>query len=128
MLVEAGEGLFCGVVAAHSVDSGAGRCGRGAEINVAGGGGVVAPRGTEEKLAEVGGAAGNVAADEVGIHFFERGGGKDAAGENAIAKSGSEALDLRFEGLEHVDRRTIGDVAIGPGDVLPCRGAGGIEE
>src|ERR1700732_278308 len=122
------KGFFCGVVAAHAVDSGAGGRGGGAEINVAGGGGVMTPRRAEEKLAEIEGAAGDVAADEVGVHFFEGGGGKDAAGENAIAESGSEALDLRFECFEHVDGGTVGDVAVGPGGVLPCRGAGRIEE
>src|SRR5216684_9208134 len=69
--LQAGEGFSGGVVAAHAVDSGAGRRGGRAEVNVAGGRGVMPPRRAEEKLAGVGGAAGNVAADEVGVHFFE---------------------------------------------------------
>ncbi len=85
------------------------------------------PRRAEEKLAEVGGAAGDVTANEVGVHLFEGGGRKDAACENAVAESGSEALDLRFEGFEHVDGGTVGDVTVGPGGVLPCRRTRGIE-
>src|SRR6266849_3218650 len=106
--LQAGEGFIGGVVAAHAVDSGAGRRGGRAEVNVAGGRGVMPPRRAEEKLAEVGGAAGNVAADEVGVHLFESGGRKDAACENAVAESGSEALDLCLEGFEHVDGGTVG--------------------
>jgi len=58
-----GGGLFCGVVAAHAVDAAAWWCGRRADIKVADGGGVMAPGGAEEELAEIYGAAGDVAAD-----------------------------------------------------------------
>src|SRR5258705_13130526 len=58
-----GGGLFCGVVAAHAVDSAAWWRGGRADIEVADGGGVVAPGGAEEELAEIYGAAGDVAAD-----------------------------------------------------------------
>jgi len=49
-------------------------------------------------------------------------------GEDTIPEPRSETLDLRFEGFEHIDRGAVGDVAIGPSDVLPCWGTGGIEE
>ena len=88
----------------------------------------MAPGGTEKELAEIYGAAGDVAADQVRVHVLEGAWGKDAAGENAIAKAGGETLDLRFERIEHVDSGTVGDVAVGPCNVLPCRSARGIEE
>ena len=127
-LLQVREGALCSVVAAHAVDSGTGRRGRRAQVQALGGGGVVAPRGAEEELVQVEDAAGNVAADKVSVHRLESGGGKDAACEDTIAKAGCEAFDLRFDGVEHVDLGAVGDVAIGPSGVLPCRGAGGVEE
>src|SRR5882762_4696019 len=128
LMVRRGGGLFCGVVAAHAVDSAAWWCGRGTDVEVADGGGVVAPGGAEEELAEIYGAAGDVAADQVGVHFFQGARGKDAAGQDAIAEAGGETFDLRFDGWQHVDGGAVGYVAIGPGDVLPCWGASGIEK
>src|SRR6202035_2177800 len=100
----------------------------GADVDIANGSGVVAPGGAEEELAQVHGAAGNVAADEVGVHCFQCGGSENAAGEDAIAEARCEALDLQFESFKHVDRGTVGNVAVSPSDVLPCRGTGGVEE
>src|ERR1700732_4247596 len=88
----------------------------------------MAPRWTAEELGEVHGAAGDVAADQVRVHIFEGARRKNAAGENAIAEAGGEPLDLRFEGLQHIDIGAVGHVAIRPDNVLPCWGAGGIEE
>src|ERR1700736_1003750 len=127
-LLQVREGALYSVVAAHAVDSGAGRRGRRAQVQALGGGGVVAPRGAEEELVQVEDAAGNVAADKVSVHRLESGGGKDAACEDTIAKAGCEAFDLRFDGVEHVDLGAVGDVAIGPGGVLAYRGAGWIEK
>jgi hypothetical protein len=53
---------------------------------------------------------------------------KDPAGENTIAKAGGETFDLGFQGLQHVYVGTVGDVAVGPCNVLPCRSACGVEE
>jgi hypothetical protein len=58
-----GGGLFCGVVAAHAVDSAAWWRGGRADIEVADGGGVMAPSGAKKELVEIYGAAGDVAAD-----------------------------------------------------------------
>ena len=123
-----GGGLFCGVVAAHAVDSAAWWCGRGTDVEVADGGGVMAPGGAEKELAEIYGAAGDVATDQVGVHFFEVARGKDASSENAIAEAGGETLDLRFESLQHIDIGAVGHVTVRPCDVLPCWGASGIEK
>ena len=54
----------------------------------------MAPGGAEEELTEVHGAAGDIAANEVGVHFFQLGGRENAASEDAIAEAGSETLDL----------------------------------
>lgn len=88
----------------------------------------MAPGGTKEELTKVEDATGNVAADEVGVHGLKVRGSENAASENAIAKTRGEALDLRFEGVEHVHGGAVGNVAVGPGGVLPSRGARGIEE
>ena len=50
------------------------------------------------------------------------------AGEDGGAEASGEALDLGFEAVEHVFGGGVGDVAVGPGDVLTGGGAGGIEE
>ena len=122
------DGLFCGVVPAHAVDAGAWWRGGGADIDFARRRCVMAARGAEEELAEIYGAAADVAADQVRVHVLEGAWGKDAAGENAIAKAGGETFDLRFERVEHIDSGAVGDVTVGPCDVLPCRSARGIEE
>src|SRR5260370_37749665 len=97
-----------GVVAAHAVDSGAGRRGGRAEVNVAGGRGVMPPCRAEEKLAEVGGAAGNVTANEVGVHLFESGGRKDAGCQDAGAATRGEKLALRVRRVPPCGRGTGG--------------------
>ena len=74
------SGLFCGVVTAHAVDSASWRGGGGADVKITDWRGVVAAGGAEEKLAEIYGASGDVPADQVGVHFFESAGGKDATG------------------------------------------------
>ena len=88
----------------------------------------MAPRWAEKELAEVYCAAGDVAANQVGVHFFEGAWGKDATGQDAIVEAGRETLDLRFDGWEHIDGGTVGDVTVSPGDVLPCWGASRVEE
>ena len=86
--------MFRGVVAAHAVDSAAWGSGGGADVEVADRSCVVAPRWAEKELAEVCCAAGDVAANQVGVHFFEGAWGEDAGGQDAIAEAGGEAFDL----------------------------------
>ena len=88
----------------------------------------MAPGRAEEELAHVDGAAGDVAADKVRVHIFERARRKDAARENAIAKAGGETFDLGFEHWQHVYRGAVGHVAVSPSDVFARGSAGGIEE
>ncbi len=45
------------------------------------------------------------------------------AREDAIAKTGSESLDLRFNTLRHVDLAIEWNMAVCPKRVLPARGA-----
>ena len=126
--LQAGEGLFCGVVAAHAMDPCARRRGRGADIDFSVGSVVVAPGWAEEELAEVDGAARDVAADKVCVHIFEGAWRKNPASENAIAKAGGETFDLGFEHWQHVYRGAIGHVTVGPSNVFPRGSASGIEE
>jgi len=128
LFAEVAEGDAGGVGSAHAVDAAAGRSGRGAEVDAGRGGAVLVVGGAEEELAEVDGPTADVATDEVGVHGFEGGWGGDVAGEDAVAEAGGETLDLGLDAREHVFARAVGDVAVGPGDVLAGRGAGGIEE
>jgi hypothetical protein len=54
----------------------------------------VAPCRSKQKLANIHCATGDIASDEVGVHGFEICRGEHAAGQDALAESGSEALDL----------------------------------
>jgi hypothetical protein len=122
------EGRFSRVVAAHAMHAGAGRGGGGAEIDAGRAGGVGAQRGAQEELAEGERAAGDVAAEEVGVQGLKSGGRRDVTRQNAVAEAGGEALDLGLNARGHVLGRAVGDVAVGPEDVAAGRGAGGIEE
>ena len=116
------------MVAAHAVDTTAGRRGGRAKVEVGSGGAVLTGRGAEDKLSGRDGAAADVAADEVGVGSLEAGGRGDVASENGAGETGSEALDLGFEAREHVFGAAVRHVAVGPGDVLAGGRAGGIEE
>ena len=126
------EGGGGGVESAHAVDAAAGWGGGRAEVEVGCGGAVLAAGGAEEELAQVDRSAADVAADEVGVHGFQRGGRGDVAGEDASAEAGGEAFDLGFEAVERGCGigiwSTVGDVAVGPGDVLALGSAAGVEE
>jgi len=76
------------------------------------------PRGTKQKLPHVEHASLNIATDEVRVHAFKIRGRENMPRQNAIAKTGSEALDLSFEAREHVRGRAVGNVAVCPGGVL----------
>ncbi len=123
-----GEGGGGGVESAHAVDSAARGGGGRAEIDVGRGGAVLAAGGAEEELAQGGGAADDVAADEVGIMRLERCRSGYVAREDAGAKAAGEAFDLGLEAVEHVLGGAVGNVAVGPSDVLAGGCAGGVEE
>src|SRR5271170_5670618 len=86
------------------------------------------PRRPKQELTDVHRTTGDVSSDEIGVHFFEGGWRKNPARQDALAETGREALDLVFEGLEHVELGAVRDVAICPGGVLPFRRARGIEQ
>src|ERR1700679_2577149 len=110
----------CGEVAAHAVDSAAGGRGGAAQIDAGVAGAIAAGGGAEEELGERHGAAGDVAAEEVGVPGGEGFGVAGAAGEDAVAEAGGEACDLGFDGGGAVYDGAVGDVAIGPGGVFSC--------
>ena len=83
---------------------------------------------TKKKLTDIHDAASNVAADEIRVHVLEVGGRKDAARQYAITEAGSEALNLVFEFLQHVDSRSVGHMAVSPCRVLTRGSARTIEK
>src|SRR5207237_1936752 len=54
------------------------------------------------QLRHVNGAAANIAAREVRIRSFQIGRARFVARENAIAETGGEPFDLRFDSFRHV--------------------------
>src|SRR5690606_27405328 len=118
-----------GIVAGHTVYAAAGRRGAGAEEEARNGRAIRVDPGdrTVKVLQQVLGAAVDVAADIVGIVAGQLGRRIGVAGQNGVAKAGSVALDLCFDGRRHVGGRAVGHVAVSPGDVPPGRGAAGVE-
>src|SRR5262245_1266812 len=114
--------------AAEVVDAGARGSGGGAEIDRRIGSSVEADRGAEKGLKEGHGAAGDVAADVVGVVMLDGGGVQLAAGEDAIAEAGGETLNLVLDRVSHIDGRGGGHMAIGPAGVFSVRRAGRIEQ
>src|SRR5436190_979859 len=100
------EGRLGGEEAAEAVDAGAGGRGGGAEEEGGVRGRVEAGGGAEERLHEGHGAAGDVAADVVGVVPLDVGRSELAAGENAIAKAGGEPLDLPLDRVGPIDGRS----------------------
>src|SRR2546421_9793279 len=78
---------------------------------------------SRDELPQIRGAAVNVAAREIRIQFFQIGRAHFVARQNAIAETGSEPLDLRFDFVGDVDLRSEWHVRIGPKRVLTTRGA-----
>ena len=76
------------------------------------------PGWTKQKLTNVQSSATDIASHEIGVHALEIGGRKNAPGQDAVAEAGSEALDLIFQFLQHVDVGSIRYVTISPGNVF----------
>src|SRR5947207_1297532 len=128
------------MVAAHSVNAAAGWSRRRTQVNAAQRCSIWSR--TENRagnqLRHVDGAAANIAAREVRIRSFQIGRARFVARENAIAETGGESFDLRFDSLRHVAlvrhrtdlrwRATEWNVAIRPECVLSVRRARFIKE
>src|ERR1039457_4197821 len=110
------------------MDSAAGWGGGTAKVQSGEGRTIEAPGGTEEELAGIERAAIEIAADEVGIVAFHGGGAEKVAPQNALAEAGGKALHLRLNGIRHVRRGRVRQVAVGPGGMLSMGSAGGVEE
>src|SRR6267378_6661448 len=121
------------MVAAHSVNAAAGWSRRRTQVNTAQRRSIWSrtENRSRNQLRHVNGAAANIAAREVRIRLFQIGRTRFVARENAIAETGGEPFDLRFDSLRHVDlvrrrtdsrwRATERNVAIGPECVLSAR-------
>src|SRR5437588_12334533 len=84
--------------------------------------------GSGNQLGQIGGAAVDITAREVRIRFFQIGRAHFVARQNAIAKTGREPLDLRFDSFRHVDLATKRNMAISPKGVLSARRARFVKE
>src|ERR1700679_180431 len=115
-------------MSAHAVDAAAWRRRRTAQIDAWVAGSIAADGGAEEELGEGHVAAGDVAAEEVGVPGGEGFGVAGAAGEDAVAEAGGEAGDLGLDDGGAVYDGAVGDVAVGPGGVFSCGRACGVEE
>src|SRR5262249_22216768 len=121
----------CGLrrkVATHPVYANAGRRGCRADVQPLARRAVPAERGANEHLAQIHDAHRDVAADEVGIAPLEVRGRDDVARQYAIAEAGSEALDLPFDGGEHVDSGSSRHVTVAPRGVTSRGRARRIEQ
>ena len=72
------------------------------------------PRRTEQELANVHCATTNIASNQVRIHTLKICGLQHTSPQNRLAKSGSEALYLALNVLQHVLARSIRHMAIRP--------------
>src|SRR5262245_28757503 len=88
-------------VAAHAVDAAAGWRGGGTdeEARVGGRVGIEAGDRAGEELEQIGHAAGDGAADVVGIVALEIGRAGSVARQNEVAEAGREAFDLALDGV-----------------------------
>src|SRR5581483_5718561 len=105
-----------GVPPAEPVHAGAGWGGGGADEDggVRGAVRVRPPGGSREELADVGPAAGDVAAYVVRVVALEIGGAARRDGEDAVAEAWCKALDLGQDAIGHVHGRTVRHVAVRP--------------
>src|SRR5207244_13582714 len=83
---------------------------------------------TGEELAQIGSTSVNVAANQIRVLLFNLLAIHRMAEENAFAKAGSEAFDLLFDALGHIERGTVGNVAVSPSRMLAFWSAGWIEK
>src|SRR6266404_7742507 len=123
------------MVAAHSVNAAAGWSRRRTQVNAAQRRSIWSwtENRSRNQLRRVKGAAANIAAREVRIRLFRIDSAQFVARENAIAETGCEPFDLRFDPLRHVGlvrRRTDSpwraierNMAISPKRVLSARRA-----
>src|SRR5271155_855552 len=88
------------------------RC--GANVNIARRCCIMSPRGPKQKLADVHGPARDITSYKVRVHALEICGSKNATRQNTVAKAGSETLDLIFQFLKHVYRRSMRHMAVRP--------------
>src|SRR5881397_435626 len=73
-------------------------------------------------------SAGDVAAGVVRVAMLDVARVHHAARKDALAETGREPLELRFDATRHVLRRAVGHVAVGPERVLPRWRTRGIEQ
>src|SRR5580693_10005269 len=123
-----GHSQSSGVIATHSVHAPAGRRRSRTEIDVACRCRVPPPGGTKQDLPQIHRSATDVSADKIGIHFFKCRGRKNPPCENAVAESGCEPLNLTFQSAQHIEARTIRDMAVSPHSMSAFWRARGVKQ
>ena len=108
------------VITAHAVNAAARRCGSRTQINSINRRAV--RRRTENwsgnQLCQIRCTAVDVAAGQIRIRSLKISGTHLVAGENAIAKTGRESLDLRFDLIRHIRAAVEWNMAVSPERVL----------
>src|SRR5262245_60274287 len=118
------------MVTAHAVNAAAGRCRRGTNEHafrrhcIRG----QSKGWPSNDLSQVLNAAANIAADVIGIVFFEIRRRHDMSMQDAITESGRETLDLRLDAISHVDLRIARHMTVSPSRMLAGRCASLIEQ
>ena len=84
--------------------------------------------GRKKKLPEIDRASADIASNQVCIPGLQLCRGPGTPRQNTIAKSRREALDLLFQSVHHVNRRAMGNMAIGPCNVFAHRSTRRIEQ
>src|SRR3954454_4393366 len=79
------------------------------------------------ELAEVGEPTVDVATEIVGVVLLHGRRAHDVSLDDAVTEAGSESFDLRLDGIGHVDRRTVGDMAVPPTGLPTLGRAGAVE-
>src|SRR5882724_5790697 len=77
----------------------------------------MAPCWSKQELPNIHGSTSDVTADQIGIHCFKCRWRENPPRQYGISEPGGEPLDLTFEPLERVHRRSVGDMTVGPSDV-----------
>src|SRR5579872_2352534 len=97
---------------------GSGRSRGRTQINVSGRGHISTQCRTKKYLLEIHRSARDVSTYEICVHVLQGRRRENAPCQNTIAESWREAFNLTFKPGQHVDCRTIRNVAIRPGDMF----------
>ena len=119
-----------GVITAHAMNTATGGSRSGAEIDTRQRCPIrsEAENWARDELPQIRGATVNVAAGQIPVRSFKIDSIEGVTGQNAIAKTRRESLDLPFDPLRHVDVASERHVSVGPERIFAGGRACGVEE